>query len=61
MLNTVTFAYDITKDPFAFCKVGVFCSTFFFIGAMTFILARMYRMFKFFSLYEICLIHKSKA
>jgi hypothetical protein len=39
----------------------MFVTGFMFTGAMVFYLVRMYRMYKFFSLYEICLIQKNIA
>jgi len=33
----------------------------FFVGAMIMYMARMYRMYKFFGLYEICLLQKVRA
>ena len=61
ILNTIIFSLDYEISAQTECKVGIICTAFFFNGAIVFYLARMYRMFKFFELYRVCLIQKALA
>jgi hypothetical protein len=61
ILNTIVFATNTVEHPLQNCKIGMINDSFFFIGFIVFYFLRMYRMFRFFSIYEFCLQEKFKA
>jgi hypothetical protein len=61
IINAFIFQVETRGHAASICRLGMFSTGFMFVGAMVLYLARMYRMFKFFSLYEICLIQKKIA
>ena len=58
IINTFVFASNTVEIPLQICNIGMINDSFFFIGFFTFYWLRMYRMHKFFSIYENCLKEK---
>jgi hypothetical protein len=55
IISTVTSALNIAHHPGFICKAGIVNNSICFIGAMIFYLMRIYRVYRFFSLYKTCL------
>ena len=61
--NSISYAFNEgtgdSRHKFR-CDYGIFAAGFFFGGGIIFYVVRMYRIYKFYTLYEMCLIMKSK-
>ncbi len=51
----------VSKRSDLICNLNIFVTGVMIGGAMTFYIARMYRVYKFYSLYEMVLITKANA
>ena len=51
LLSTITYSLDQFTHSRLICDLGILTTAVPFTGAMLFYLARMYRMYRFFSLY----------